>query len=180
MPRGCGCGGRSRCAPAIQHLADVWAGAAALDTDIVEAGVGDGTPAILEVSEAKRLDTIRGVVEKLRSEGFAPEEIALLSLIGASRPEGLLRRRPDRLEAVAADDPEAATSVVLDTFLRFKGLERRAVILGDIQTARREVNYSTRVHIAASRANSVLRIVAVREAIEADPVLRALRAAARK
>lgn len=160
-----------RCAPAIQHLADVWAGEATLDPASVEAGVRDGTLALVEVSEAKRLDKIRGVVDKLKGEGFVPGEIALLSLIGADRAEGLCRRRPSGLEAVAADDEACEANVVLDTFLRFKGLERRAVVLGDIQTAQNESTYVTRIHIAASRATSVLRIVAVRAAIDADPIL---------
>jgi hypothetical protein len=163
-----------RCAPAIQHLADVWAGQATLDRDIALSGVADGSVAVIEVNEDRRLAKIRGAVEKLRGESFVAAEIALLSLVGADRAEGLVRQHPDGLDAVAADHDEAGDRTILDTFLRFKGLERRAVVLGDIQAAQARADYATRMHIAASRATSVLRIVAVRAAIDADPVLAAL------
>ncbi len=166
-----------RCAPAIQHLADVWAGAAELDRGVVADGIANGALAVIEVSEDRRLAKIRSAVEKLRVESFAAAEIALLSLVGADRAEGLVKQHPTDLDAVAADHEEAGERTILDTFLRFKGLERRAVVLGDVQAAQARADYATRMHIAASRATSVLRIVAVRGAIDADPVLTALRSA---
>ena len=64
--------------------------------------------------------------------------------------------------------------VVCDTFLRIKGLERPAVIVTDLSlipgtdAARRNV----RMHIALTRAQSALRIVAERDSFERDPILK--------
>jgi hypothetical protein len=61
-----------------------------------------------------------------------------------------------------------------DTFLRFKGLERPAVIVTDLPGSRPDGDESLRVrmHIAVSRAQSALRIIGTRPAMLADPVLR--------
>lgn len=61
--------------PGDPAFADVWAGAVALNPDRVEAGVRDGTLAVVEVSESKRLKKVRSVVEKLRGEGFTPADM---------------------------------------------------------------------------------------------------------
>jgi len=74
---------------------------------------------------------------------------------------------------VAADDPEMATSVVADTFLRFKGLERPAVIVTDLGGQARQ-QAGVRMHIALTRAFDAARIVATGEAIREDPVLAGL------
>ena len=70
---------------------------------------------------------------------------------------------------VKADDPKAENEIVDDTFLRFKGLERPAVIVTDLNLIhdRREV----RMYIAITRALSALRIVAPRDAVLADQIL---------
>jgi DNA helicase IV len=63
----------------------------------------------------------------------------------------------------------AENEIIYDTFLRFKGLERPAIIVTDLNLIndRREV----RMYIAVTRALTALRIVATRDAILTDPVL---------
>jgi superfamily I DNA and RNA helicase len=74
---------------------------------------------------------------------------------------------------VPADAEDMAESIVCDTFLRFKGLERPAVIvtdLGGVASRRREV----RLHIALTRALDLVRIVGEEAPVRDDPVLRML------
>jgi hypothetical protein len=60
-------------------------------------------------------------------------------------------------------------NIICDTFLRFKGLERPAVIVTDLRMVRDR--YETRMRIAVSRATSLLRIVAEENALKRDPRL---------
>jgi len=59
---------------------------------------------------------------------------------------------------------------VCDTFLRFKGLERLAVIvtdLGGVVNSKREV----RLYIALTRALDLVRVVGEAASVREDPVL---------
>ena len=67
---------------------------------------------------------------------------------------------------VLATDPKAGESIICDTFLRFKGLERPAVIVTDLRLV--SDLYEKRMHIAISRALSLLRIVGVEGEIRKD------------
>jgi hypothetical protein len=56
-----------------------------------------------------------------------------------------------------ATDEDACDNIVCDTFLRFKGLERPAVIVKDLRYV---VNkYAIRMNMALTRAMGVVRIV---------------------
>ena len=65
------------------------------------------------------------------------------------------------------------TEVVCDTFLRIKGLERPAVIVTDLSLIPHTegAGRNVRMHIALTRAQSALRIVAERDSFERDPIL---------
>ncbi len=71
-----------------------------------------------------------------------------------------------------ATDPDAGTEIVCDTFLRFKGLERPAVIVTDLRLV--SDRYERRMYIAVSRALDVLTIIGVKNEIDGDPLLAAL------
>ena len=58
---------------------------------------------------------------------------------------------------VRADSPEIGGNVVADTFLRFKGLERPAVIVTDLGKV--TDRFDVRVHIALTRALDAVRVV---------------------
>jgi hypothetical protein len=59
--------------------------------------------------------------------------------------------------------------VVCDTFLRYKGLERPAVIIADIKTEAER--YAVRMNIAVSRAFGALRVVVTGGELEKDKIL---------
>lgn len=77
--------------------------------------------------------------------------------------------------AVRADDARAASSLIVDTFLRFKGLERPFVLVTELRRGAIS-QYSCRMHIALSRATVGVVIVCTPEALGEDGILRALRA----
>jgi len=70
---------------------------------------------------------------------------------------------------VRAHDPEACSSVVAETFLRFKGLERPAVIITDLRLAQGKPDYAKRMYISLTRTLSVVRIIDTRNALVRDP-----------
>ncbi len=69
-------------------------------------------------------------------------------------------------KVVPATDNDADSQIICDTFLRFKGLERPAVIVTDLRLV--SDLYETRMHIAVSRATSLLRIVGVGKEMRKD------------
>jgi hypothetical protein len=71
-----------------------------------------------------------------------------------------------------ATDREAEENIICDTFLRFKGLERPAVIVTDLRLVSNL--YEKRMHIAVSRALSLLRIVGLESEIQKDERLAGL------
>jgi hypothetical protein len=73
---------------------------------------------------------------------------------------------------VAADDPLAESEIVDDTFLRFKGLERPAVIVSDLHLIREP--RAVRMYIALTRALAAVRVVAPRESFIRDRVMNEL------
>ena len=163
-----------RCHPAIQALADRYAGKPA-DEQLIRAGLADGALGIVSCpSESSVAGRIGEEIARLRGAGLEPGDIAVVSLRGRAA-DGVVAQnaRFGGHTVVAADDPEMATSVVADTFLRFKGLERPAVIVTDLGGQARQ-QAGVRMHIALTRAFDAARIVATGEAIREDPVLAGL------
>jgi hypothetical protein len=161
-----------RCAPAIIALADRYRVAHTLESSetIIREGLSDETIGIVQCpSESSVPDRIANEIGKLRSAGFAPNQIAIISVRGQTGARTFGMDRIGAYRLVKADDPNAAGEIVDDTFLRFKGLERPAVIVTDLNLIpdRRE----TRMYIAITRALSTVRIVAPANAIRSDPVL---------
>jgi hypothetical protein len=161
-----------RCPKEIMALADAYRDISTLAAaeESIRNAISDGTIGIVACpSETSVPDKIANEVGKFRSAGFRPEDIAIVSVRGqsASRTFGLERIGAYRV--VKADDPTAEYEIVDDTFLRFKGLERPAVIVTDLSLIhdRKEI----RMYIAITRALTALRIVAPRAAIVADTVL---------
>ena len=104
------------------------------------------------------------------SGGLKPGDIEVLSLPGRGPKEGITHKKDiGGHPIVRATDPRAEENIICDTFLRFKGLERPAVIVTDLRLV--SDLYEKRMHIAVSRALSILRIVGVEAAIRKDPIL---------
>lgn len=161
-----------RCAAGIMALAEAYrdrSSVAAVDASVRRAIADKTLEIVLCPSESAVPNKIATEISKLRSAGFGTRDIGIISVRGqhAARMFDLGRLGAYRL--VKADDPEAASEIVDDTFLRFKGLERPAMVVTDLNLIRdrREV----RMYIAITRALDVLRIVDSSEAIKNDPVL---------
>lgn len=168
LPDWTGAGGRFclntfyRCPPAIMEFSKA-VHKEAFDQGIVEEGLRSGVLGIVSApSRSAVLGKVENEINKLRSEGFAPGDISVISLRGQTAEDGIaLRQSIGSVPVVRANDPDMANQVVADTFLRFKGLERPAVIVTDLRlvTDRADV----RMHIALTRALDVVRVVAARE-----------------
>ncbi len=73
-------------------------------------------------------------------------------------------------QTALATDGNISGRIVCDTFLRYKGLERPAIIVTDIQPDVEK--YGVRMNIVVSRAYGVLRLVCARGEIAKDEFLR--------
>lgn len=159
-----------RCPPELALVADAWAGRE-LDEVALRAAVDKGQLAVVACpSESSVPDKVTTELDKLLGEGLAPSDIAIVSLRGQTPPDAIIRRaRLGRHPLVRASDPTWDEHVIADTFLRFKGLERPAIIVTDLRLVqnRRDV----RLHIAVTRALLTVRVVAPRECLVAEPVL---------
>ena len=62
----------------------------------------------------------------------------------------------------------------METFLRFKGLERPAIIITDVHLAIEKTDYAKRMYIALTRALATVCIIDSRDALLRDPILRRL------
>jgi hypothetical protein len=161
-----------RCSAGIEALAECYREGKVSEAgaEKVRRAIEDGTLRIVGCpNESSILDRIAREVEKLRSAGFAKGDIAIISVRGQQASKTFRLERIGAYRLVNADDPDAGDEIIDDTFLRFKGLERPAVIVTDLNliSDRREL----RMYVAITRAQSALRIVAPNDAILKDPIL---------
>ncbi len=111
-------------------------------------------------------------IAALTRGGVRADQIALLSLAGQTKTTLGAAARIGELAAVRADDPAAAESLVTETFLRFKGLERPWVLVTELGLA--STSYDVRMHIALTRATVGCIVVATADEVASDPRLAAL------
>jgi len=156
-----------RCHPAIQHLDACYSGQSEPDRKILQDGLKEEVIRIVTSSEGKLLKQIGKEINRLLSGGLKPGDIAVLSLRGRGSEESITHRQEiGGHPIVLATDFKAEENIICDTFLRFKGLERPAVIVTDLRLVSNL--YEKRMHIAVSRALSLLRIVGVEGEIRKD------------
>lgn len=159
-----------RCHPTIQHLDECYSGQGEPDRQILQDGLKEEVIRIVTSLEGRLLKQIGKEINRLLSGGLKPGDIAVLSLRGRGPKEGITHKKDiGGHPIVLATDPRAEENIICDTFLRFKGLERPAVIVTDLRLV--SDLYEKRMHIAVSRALSILRIVGVEAAIRKDPIL---------
>ncbi len=157
-----------RCPPGIQALAERCLGRPH-DEAAIAAALKDGTIRVVRCPSRSAVpDKVALEVDKLLGEKLAPGDVAVLSVGGRTHDDSVLRPgQVGRHRLVPATDRELESHVVGETFLRFKGLERPAIVVTDLHLLE-PADRGVRLHIAMTRALAVLRIVAAAE--DFDPL----------
>jgi hypothetical protein len=115
-------------------------------------------------------------VAHLLREEAAPKDIAVLSLAGRTHARTTGLEKLGQAFAVRAADARAGDTLVTDTFLRFRGLERPFILVTDLQgdCVRPLVNADVRMHIALTRATLGVTIVGTAGALRREARLGAM------
>ena len=122
---------------------------------------------VVRVADDSALEVgIASTIQSALADGARPADIAVLSLAGRGRTALCDGERIGAIPVRRADDPRAADSVIADTFLRFKGLERPWIIVTEL--GRGSHRYDVRMHVALTRATVGCVVVATGEAIVGD------------
>ena len=172
-----------RCPDGIQVLADAYAGMcgsggggggegdeAGAGLSMVKAAVEDNVIKLVGCEEGKVHDAVGSEISSLLGEGFKGSEIAIISLRGMDLEENIVRRGKIGMhKVVLATDEMACERIVCDTFMRFKGLERPAVVVTDLRYVKDRLGM--RMNIALTRALGVVRIVGEKTMLKQDPIL---------
>jgi len=163
---------RYRCPTAVTQLAGCYLG----DRFAAEAFVQALEERVIAVRPCPgaglTVEQIGYEIDGLLGAGFEPSDIAVLSLRGAAERGSIVHRQAIGAHRLArAHDEPAGSNVVGETFLRFKGLERPAIIVTDLNLAIGKPDYRKRMYIALTRALSTVRIVDTRAALAQDPFL---------
>jgi hypothetical protein len=117
-------------------------------------------------------DKVALEVQKIISGGACAWDVAVLSLAGQSRSKLAVAAKIGPYGVARADAADTDERIVADTFLRFKGLERPWIVLGELGLGSRR--YDVRMHVALTRALVGCVVLATREELDADPRLRAM------
>ena len=98
-------------------------------------------------------------MDRLLSSGLEPGQIGIVSLRGQTADDAIYRLpRIGRHAFVRANDPAMESSLVADTFLRWKGLERPAIIVADLPEGELG-QLAVRLNVAVTRAMVAVRFV---------------------
>jgi len=119
-------------------------------------------------------ERVRHEVERLRAEKIKAHDIAIVSLRGLEASAVCKLDRIGTHPVRKADADDAHEHIVVDTFLRIKGLERPVVIV--VELPHESSRYAIRMHIALTRATTQAIIVCGPASLEADARLNWLNA----
>jgi hypothetical protein len=156
LPRG------QRCPAGIEALASRFTGAP-MDAKAIADAKAAGTLAFVAApSPTSVADKVGDEIDRLLSSGLAPGDIGVVSLRGQTAPDAIFARdRIGRHAFVAADDAGMEERLVADSFLRWKGLERAAVIVTDLPEGELS-QLGIRMYVALTRALVCARLVGTR------------------
>lgn len=114
-------------------------------------------------------------IDRLLELGFKPAQIAIITLAGQTTSQVFGDESIGDHRVVNADHEDAPESIVVETFLRFQGLDRTILLLceGHLDTA--EYRYSERMHMALTRATTAVVVLADDKLWQRDEVLSKLR-----
>jgi hypothetical protein len=148
-----------RCPAGIEALANRHAGLA-FDEKALAAAAADGSLAFVGAPSASSVaDKVGAEIDRLLSDGLEPGDIGVVSLRGRTAEDAIfMRERIGRHAFVGADHPEMEQRLVADSFLRWKGLERPAVIVTDLPDGDLS-ELGTRMYVALTRALVCARLV---------------------
>ena len=157
---------QQRSPPGVKALVDRFLGQPC-DERALAAARADGTlGAVVAPSASSIPDKLGEEVDRLLSAGLEARQIGIVSLRGQGAGDVCGLPRVGRHPIVRADDPAMETSLVADTFLRWKGLERPAILLADLQEAELR-QLPVRLNVALTRATLLVRFVGTAAALEA-------------
>jgi hypothetical protein len=161
-----------RCPEPIRQLADAFIGKPA-DEGVIKRALADGTIGIVACpSDSSIPRKLATEIDKLRSEGLTLADIAIVSLRGNAPAESIVHVGAlGSYRLVRADSDQIDSNVIAETFLRFKGLERPAILVTDLHLAAGRSDIGKRIHIALTRALTAVRIIDSRDAIHGNPIL---------
>ena len=156
---------QQRSPPGVQALANRVLGRS-FDEAALAAARADGTLGVVVApSTTSAPDKVGEEVDRLLSGGLAPGQIGVVSLRGQSAPGAIYNlSRLGRHAVVHADDAGMETGLVADSFLRWKGLERPAIVIADVPE-NELVQLPVRLNVALTRATLAVRIVATAAAL---------------
>jgi len=141
-----------------------------LDLPLVQEALKEDVIRIVSSSEEKLLSHVENEIERLIKSGLEPHDIVIISVRGRSEKENIMHRKKiGARRIVPATDADSDSEIICDTFLRFKGLQRPAVIVTDLRLV--SSLYEKRMHMAISRTQSLLRIVGRESEIINDSTL---------
>jgi DNA helicase IV len=160
--------------PSIFALAEALAGREA-DLGLIREGWDSGRIRLIACADRDQLEeTVGREIHRLTDQGFQRRQIAILSLARSTIAGRIVARKKLGSYVLAKADILPDGRVTADTALRFKGLERSAIIVTDLSlcgTETKSEEWRARLHIAVTRAQSVVRIIDTRESLSLDPVL---------
>ncbi len=156
---------RYRCPERLARFADRYrpqaAGVAAASVEPVD------ELRVVTVARPQDLEKAVGMeVAKALAQGLRRQDIVVLSLGGQQRTQLCARDNIAGHAVVRADAPNSAESLVADTFLRFKGLERPWVIVTELGLG--QERYDVRMFTAVTRATLGCVVVASAAEVAGD------------
>jgi hypothetical protein len=157
LPRG------QRCPPGVEALAHRFAGAAGDEKVIADARTAGTLAFVAAPSASSVADKVGEEIDRLLSSGLAPGDIGIVSLRGRTGRDAIFtRERIGRHTFVGADHAEMEERLVADSFLRWKGLERPAIVVTDLPDGDLS-QLVVRMYMALTRALVCARLVGTRE-----------------
>ena len=151
--------------PGVRALSDRILGKA-FDEAALAAARADGTVGVVVAPSASAVpDKVAAEVDRLLSAGLDVSQIGVVSLRGQLAREAIHNLpRLGRHAVVHADDPAMDGNLVADTFLRWKGLERPAIVVADLPEGELG-QLAIRLNVAVTRAMAFVRFVGTAGAV---------------
>ena len=160
----------------IQALANGYLGQP-VDAAVLRRAAEDRSLQLIACPDAaKTADRVGAEIDKLIAEGAKPGDIGVVSLRGQTAGGAVYQaQRLGKHAFVPADAEGMEDKLVADSFLRWKGLERPAIIVADLPEGELR-QLPVRLHVALTRAVAAVRLVGVEEGLRRLPGLSADRA----